>query len=99
MLGVVAGCVGWPGRRPMLGTVNGGGGAPGLPMLGVVPGCVGWPGRLPMLGTVNGGGGAPGLPRLGVVTGGGGQSCDGDTVACAKSIAATLRPEKIIRPS
>jgi len=97
MLGVVPGCVGWPGRLPMLGTVNGSGGAPGLPMLGVVPGCVGWPGRLPMLGTVNGCGGAPGLPMLGVVAGGGGHSSDGDMVACARSIAATLRPENSIR--
>ena len=47
-----AGDAGAPGRLPMLGTLAGEGGAPGLPMDGVDPGCAGSPGRLPMLGTV-----------------------------------------------
>ena len=52
---------------------------------------------VPQLAEGSGEGGEPGLPMLGVVTGGGGHSCDGDTVACTRSIAATLRPEKIMR--
>jgi hypothetical protein len=87
MLGVDPGCAGSPGRMPMLGTVGGDGGAPGLPMLGVDPGCAGWPGRLPMLGTVSGCGGAPGLPMLGTVTGGGGHTLDGDAAWVSTRVA------------
>jgi len=71
---------------PRLGTVTGGGGAPGLPRLGTVAGCGV---RTPRLGTVAGCGGAPRLPRLGTVTGGGGVTPDGRLFAWARSTAIT----------
>jgi len=94
MLGTVGGETGSPARLPMLGTVCGDGGAPGLPMLGVAPGCPGAP-RLPRLGTDGGCAGAPRLPRLGTVAGGGGHTVDGDA-ACARRNAAAVRPAKSI---